>query len=145
ADALETGDEALALHAIDSFRELRDRQVELARLRGASVRVARHSAVWRAQRAPLVHENENAAHLDLLSGSCLMLARRSLEVRQSDRAALAEIVRDIAETVADLSPQLGDRAVRQAAADRVLAIARAMDDMEAEPGSNLGEAVSAAR
>jgi hypothetical protein len=34
--------------------------------------------MWRSQVTPVVRESENAGHLDLLGGSCLMLARTAL-------------------------------------------------------------------
>ena len=92
AQALE-GDEALADEAIGSQRELRDHLSELARMRRASTRVARHSLVWRGQIAPLVRENEDAGYLDLLGGSCLLLTRTSLGAGEEDRRQLAPCVR----------------------------------------------------
>ena len=61
-----------------SLRDLRDRMAELSRTRRASSRVVRHSLLWRTMRKPVVREGENAGHLDLLDGSCLMLTRTAL-------------------------------------------------------------------
>ncbi len=83
------GDEALAERAVGSQRELRDQLAELARMRRASVRVARHSLIWRGQIAPLVRESEDAGHLDLLGGSSLLLSRTSLGAHDEDRRLLA--------------------------------------------------------
>jgi len=78
ARALERDDDELAERALEELRGLRDRLAELARVRGAGSRVARRSAVWRSQRAPVVQESENAGHLDLLAGSSQSFARAAL-------------------------------------------------------------------
>jgi len=148
ARALE-GDEALIDRAIGSQRELRDHLSELARIRRASTRVARHSVAWRGQIKPLVRENEDAGHLDLLGGSCLLLTRTSLETRElesrelesrelqtgeADKRRLASCVRAFSETLADLARNPGGRATRQRAVDRALDILHAMRDEQSEPG-----------
>lgn len=69
AQALENDDADLAARAVTSLRELRDGLAELSRLRRVGVRVARHSAIWRSQVAPVVRETEDAGHLDLLDGA----------------------------------------------------------------------------
>jgi uncharacterized membrane protein YgaE (UPF0421/DUF939 family) len=69
ARALEGDDDELAERALDRLRDLRDRRAELRRIRGASSRVARRSAVWQSQRGPVVRESENAGHLDLPASS----------------------------------------------------------------------------
>jgi hypothetical protein len=53
------------------LRTLRDRLSELVRTRAASGPVARRSAVWRSEIAPVVRETDHAGRLDLLGGSCL--------------------------------------------------------------------------
>ena len=75
AQSVQRDDPELADRALTRMRGLRDRLAELGRTRQASERVARRSAVWRSQRAPVVRERENAGHLDLLGGSCLLLVR----------------------------------------------------------------------
>jgi len=75
ARALEGDDDELADRAMSKLRDLRDRLAELSRTRRASSRVVRHSLRWRTRMAPVVRERENAGHLDLLGGSCLMLTR----------------------------------------------------------------------
>jgi hypothetical protein len=143
ARALE-GDEALIDRAIRSQRDLRDHLSELARIRRASTRVARHSVAWRRQIQPLVRENEDAGHLDLLGGSCLLLTRTSLETREEDQRRLAPCVRDFSETLADLARDPGDRTTRQRAVDRALGILRTMRDAQSEPGSELPRANASA-
>ncbi len=75
AKALEYDDDELAASAIANLRDLRDDLSELGRIRRASARVARRSLAWRSRLEPVVHEQENAGHLDLLGSSCLVLAR----------------------------------------------------------------------
>ena len=124
ARALEGDDDKLAGQALSSMRDLRDRLAEMSRMRRASRRVVRHSLAWRMRMAPVVRERENAGHLDLLGGSCLMLTRTTLAMNASDRQRLAPSVRELAGAVADLAKEPGDRPTRQQAADRALAIAR---------------------
>ena len=124
ADALERDDDERADEALTKLREMRDRLVELGRTRQASSRVSRRSAVWRSQRAPVVQETENAGYLDLLGGSCLMLARAALDADLNDRHALAPALRELGQALAGLALDPGDRLTRQAAVDRVLEVAR---------------------
>jgi uncharacterized membrane protein YgaE (UPF0421/DUF939 family) len=84
ARGLEDADENAAEAAINRLRALRDDLAELGRMRKASTRVARRTLVWRSQRAPVVHESENADHLDLLGMSCLALARAAVNADPSD-------------------------------------------------------------
>jgi hypothetical protein len=144
AQALE-GNEAVAERAIDSQRELRDHLSELARMRRASARIARHSLVWRGQIAPLVRETEDAGYLDLLGGSCLMLTRTSLGAGEEQRRRLAPCIRALSETFADLAPRPGDRATRQRAVERSLEILHRMRSVDAEPDPGLTAALTAAR
>jgi hypothetical protein len=72
----------------------------------------------------VVREHENAGHLDLLGGSCLMLTRTMLAMNAPDRRRLAPSVRELAGAVADLAEKPGDRPTRQRAADRALALVR---------------------
>jgi uncharacterized membrane protein YgaE (UPF0421/DUF939 family) len=144
AGALE-GDEALAERAIESLRELRDHLSELSRIRRASARVARHSLAWRGQIAPLVRENEDAAYLDLLGASCLLLTRTSLEAGEADRLLFAPCVRAFSTTLAGVAEQPGDRATRQRAVDRSLEILREMRAVRPDPDPELAAALTSAR
>jgi hypothetical protein len=139
------GDEPLAERAIANQRELRDHLSELARVRRASTRVARHSLVWRSQIAPVVRENEDAGHLDLLGGSCLLLTRTSLGAKDEDRRQLATCVRALSTTLADLARQPGDRATRQRAVDGSLEVLRGMRSLRTQPDPDLTAALTAAR
>lgn len=124
ARALEHEDDNLDERALNCLRDLRDRLVELTRLRHASSRVARHSLVWRSHVTPVVREKESADHLDLLGGSCLMLTRASIATEPPDRPSLAPSVRELADVLGDLAKGLGGRQTRQRAVDRALDVAR---------------------
>lgn len=124
ARALEHDDDDLDERALNSMRDLRERLVELTRLRDASARVARHSLVWRSHVTPVVREKESADHLDLLGGSCLMLTRASIATAPTERRSLAPRVRELANVLRDLAKELGGRQTRQCAADRALDVAR---------------------
>lgn len=123
------GNSAVIERAVGSQRELRDRLSELARTRRTSARVARHSVTWRYQIQPLVRENEDAGHLDLLGGSCLLLTRTSLEANEPEQRCFAPCVRAFSQILADLARQPGDREVRQHAVDRSLDVLRTMREL----------------
>ena len=89
AQALEHDDDDVAEKAMNHLRTLRDRLSELGRTRAASGRVARRSAVWRSQIAPVVRETEDAGRLDLLGGSCLALVRAAMATDEACRRQLA--------------------------------------------------------
>ena len=145
ARALEQGDDELAEHAVVALRELPDDVRELRRTRRASARVARRTLVWRGHRDLVVRENENADHLDLLGGSCLMLARFAPSLTSPEREMLEPSVRDLADALAALARGLGDRATRQRAADRALEVANAVSGSDAPPGSALAVAITGVR
>lgn len=135
AQAVQRDDPELADRALTRMRGLRDRLAELGRTRQASERVARRSAVWRSQRAPVVRERENAGHLDLLGGSCLLLVRTASAAQPSERDRLAATVRELAGALDELANEPGDRGTRQRAADRALTVTRGLGD--ADPGDGL--------
>jgi uncharacterized membrane protein YgaE (UPF0421/DUF939 family) len=145
ARALEQVDDELATEAIVTLRELPDDMTELRRMRRASARVARRTLVWRAHRALVVRESENADHLDLLGSSCLMLARVAPSLNSSERHALEPSVRDLSEVVGTLARELGDRESRQRVADRALAAANALSGVDAPAGSTLAAAITCLR
>src|SRR3954468_15230465 len=126
ARALEGDDDDVAEQAMSQLRTLRDRLSELGRTRAASGRVARRSAVWRSQIAPVVRETEDAGRLDLLGGSCLWLTRAAMATDQASRRRLTLHVRELAEAIGELAADPGDRATRQTAADRALDVARGL-------------------
>jgi hypothetical protein len=134
ARALECDDDDVAEQAMSHLRTLRDRLSELGRTRAASGRVARRSAVWRSQMAPVVRETEDAGRLDLLGGSCLSLTRAAMATDRACRRRLAPHVREVADALGDLAVRPGDRSTRQQGADRALEVARrlAAGDMPSE-------------
>ena len=145
ANALGGDDDELAERAIAGLRDLRDDLSELGRVRRASTRVARRSLVWRSRLEPVVQEKENAGHLDLLGGSCLLLARTAASLSSGDRAKLAPSTLELAEALEDLAGGLGDQAVRQRAADRSLAVAGEISADGEPPDSDFAAAVMSAR
>jgi hypothetical protein len=147
AQAVERDDRELAGKAVDAFRDQRDDLAELARLRKASGRVARHSAIWRGRVQLAVRENENAGHLDLLSASCLLLAR-TVGSAPASFATLRASVERLAGALKEMAEDPGDRATRQDAADHALGVARELAESEGErtaESSDLAAAVLALR
>jgi hypothetical protein len=124
ARALQFDDDDVAEQAMSHLRTLRDRLGELGATRAASGRVARHSAIWRSQIAPVVSETEDAGRLDLLGSSCLALTRAAIATDPVSRRRLAPLVRELADALANLAGEPGDRSARQQAADRALEVAR---------------------
>lgn len=122
--ALAGCDDEAARRALDTRRTLRDRLTQLTRIREVSIRVARHSVVWRRRIALVVREKENAGHLDLLGDSCLMLIRVGVETRGLGRGWLAPHLRELAGTLSDLSRDPGGLATRQGAVARQVRMAR---------------------
>jgi Fusaric acid resistance protein-like len=145
ARALEQDDDELATEAIVALRELPEDVTELRRMRRASGRVARRTLVWRAHRALVVRERENADHLDLLGSSCLILARVAPSLTPSERHALEPSVRGLSEVLGPLARELGDRETRQRAADRALDVANAVSRADAPAGSTLSVAITGVR
>ncbi len=133
--ALEDDNDDLAESAIDELRLLRDDLSELGRVRRASTRVARRSLIWRSRLDPVVQEKENAGHLDLLGSSCVVVARTAATLRSAERAELAAYVRELVRALRQLAGGLDDRAVRQHAADRGLAVAGEVATVGERPGS----------
>jgi hypothetical protein len=145
ADALAQDDNDLARLAIAALRELPEDVTELRRMTRAGSRVARRTLVWRAQRPLVVHETENADHLDLLGTSCLLLARSAASVSSADRAGLEARVRRLAGLLDDLARGLGSQSTRQRAADHALEIANQSVGAAAASGSPLAGAAMGIR
>jgi hypothetical protein len=139
------GDSALAEPAVGSLRELRDHLSELARMRRATTRTAKHSLVWRGQIAPLVRETEDAGHLDLLGGSCLMLTRTTLVTAEDEQRALAPCIDALSQVLGELAPTPGDRTARQDAVERALDFLRELRAIDSTPSPELTSALAAAR
>jgi hypothetical protein len=137
ARALERDDDDVAERAMTQLRTLRDGLAELGRTRAASGRVARRSAVWRSQIAPVVRETEDAGRLDLLGSSCLALTRTAMASDAAWRRRLAPRVAELADALGTVAGGPGERSTRQEAADRALEVARrlATGDPPSEPES----------
>jgi hypothetical protein len=151
--ALERDDDDLAERALAVLRDLPQRLIELSSMRHASSGVSRRS-VWRSRRALVVRESENADHLDLLAGSCVLLARVAPALSADERRALRPSVRELADVLATLPGELADRDVRQRAADRAFEVAGAAPipavrmaaiDIMVFAGVELDDAVEAVR
>jgi hypothetical protein len=145
ARALERDEEESNERALNSLRDLRAGLVELTRLRHASNRVVRHSLIWRSRIRSVVREKESADHLDLLGGSCLVLARAAIAVEPPERQTLAPSVRELAGVLGELAKELDDRQTRQRAADRALDIARQFVGNDAPSESALAAALISLR
>jgi uncharacterized membrane protein YgaE (UPF0421/DUF939 family) len=145
AGALEHDDDELAERAIAALRELPEDVTELRRMVRAGSRVARRTLVWRGRRPLVVHENEDAGHLDLLGSSCLLLARLALPLSSSERGVLKTSVRGLADVLDELAHDLGDHETRQRAADQALEVVNAVSGADAPAGSALAAAVTGVR
>jgi uncharacterized membrane protein YgaE (UPF0421/DUF939 family) len=145
ARSLAGDDREAADQAMKQLRDLRDRLAVLGKIRAASTRVARHSLAWRDHLKPAVHEQENAAQLDLLAVSCLTLTRTALATDPAEGRSLAETVREIADLLADLARSPGETSTRQSVVDRVPAVLRNLGGFESAPDPPLGPAVAAVR
>ncbi|MEW2354149.1 FUSC family protein [Spirillospora sp. NPDC029432] len=144
-DALERGDERLAERAMTELRAMRDGLADLARTRQASTSVIRYSIAWRFRTAPSARERENAGHLDLLGGSCLMLARTVLAAGPAERALLAPALNEITGILDALAADPGDQAARQRATERVLEVAGGLGDTGLETEAAGRDAAAALR
>ncbi|GGO78547.1 FUSC family protein [Nonomuraea cavernae] len=137
-DGAEAGDRAM-----NQLRDLIDRLAEVGKARHVSSMVTQYTVTWRVRAAPLVQERENAGYLDMLGGSCFMLARTALAADQDERLALAPSIASLAGILRDLSAGLGSRAERQHAADRALDAITALDAERLEAEASGRDAVAA--
>ena len=143
AGSLEHDDVERAEGALSKLRDAPDELAELRRVRRVGGGMARRSAVWRGQRAPVVRETENAAYLDLLWSSCVQLARAVHATSGSDRRPPASSIHELARVVGELAHAPGDRGVRQRAADCAVDVARRLVDGDAAGGGAATVAVRA--
>jgi hypothetical protein len=128
ARALEDDDEAD--RAFGALPHLGDQLAEVRRLRRASSRVVRHSIRWRSQRDSGARENVHAGHLELLAGSCVMLARMAAATPATQRRALEAGIRELADVPDDLAIAPGVPAVRQRAAARANDVAARLTEWQ---------------
>jgi hypothetical protein len=145
ARALDEDDDELAERAIAELRALPGEVVELRRTRRASARVARRTLAGRSRRAVVVRESENADHLDLLGASCLLFARLGASLNTEERRILARSARELADELAALAKDLGDRETRQRAAERAFDVAVGVTGSDARRDSALAAGVFAVR
>jgi hypothetical protein len=124
ARGLQANDAATGGDAVSDLRALRDQLGELARLRRASPRVARHSAIWRSRETPAVEESEHADNLDLLSSTCVLLSRAALRTSPESQRWLAPRVETLAGVLQEMAGDPGNREKRQRAADTALDVTR---------------------
>ncbi|MFI0350802.1 aromatic acid exporter family protein [Actinomadura sp. 9N407] len=145
ARALREDDDRLGEQAMASLRDLRDRLADLAQMRKVSARVIRYSVAWRFRSAQSERERESAGHLDLLGGSCLMLARMALAAAARERELLAPAVRGVAAALHDLARDPGDHAARRRATERVLHLLTEFNGSDLESEASGRDAASALR
>jgi fusaric acid resistance family protein len=145
ASALGRDDPDMAARATDSLRAAPGRLADLARARKSSGQVMRWSPVWRRREGPVVQEEENAAQLDLLAGSCLMLTRAALALDRPAPPELIAAVGDLAAALETVAGALGNREARQRTADRALEVARRGPDAGLADPAELGFAWMAVR
>ncbi|CAL9329681.1 hypothetical protein SUDANB70_00050 [Streptomyces sp. enrichment culture] len=121
ASAIARDDDGLARQAVGELRRGLDHLQDLRRAGRTNTRVTRR-VLARGSKV-VVRERENAEHLDLLGASCLLLARLLTSADAGTRSRLEQPVRGLADVIEALAGGLGDRAVRQRAADRSLELA----------------------
>jgi hypothetical protein len=126
AGAIERGtyEEELQVGLIRCMSGVREHLAEVGRAGPAGARVAGRSLIWRYRRPAVTRTNEEAAQVQLLGTSCLMLMRAAVSADLPGQGRLAQAVRELAGAITDLSADLGSRTVRQRAVDRAVAVAR---------------------
>jgi hypothetical protein len=103
---------------------VREDLAEVGRAGPAGARVAGHSLIWRYRRAAAAWTNQEAAQIQLLGASCLMLMRTAVSADLPGQDRLAQAVRELAAAITDLSTDLGSHQIRQRAVDRAFTVAR---------------------
>jgi hypothetical protein len=126
AEAIERGayDEELHAGLIRCMSGVREHLAEVGRAGPAGARVAGHSLIWHYRRPAVRRTTEEAAQVQLLGASCLMLMRTAASADLPGQVGLAQAVRELAGAITDLSADLGSRPVRQRAVDRAFTVAR---------------------
>jgi uncharacterized membrane protein YgaE (UPF0421/DUF939 family) len=142
ANALERGDEALAARARSFLREMPGRLVDLTHARVGGSRIVRWSPLRRRQRSVL-DDGGDAARLQLLAGSCLMLTRSVLELDRRAAGGLAPAIHDLAASLDSAADGLLDPDARRRAATDARALASRDPGGEATGSSELGFAWTA--
>ncbi|OEJ28834.1 hypothetical protein BGM19_01740 [Streptomyces agglomeratus] len=126
AEAIGRGRDDEELHAglIGCMSGVREHLAEVGRAGPAGARVAGHSLIWRYRRPAAAWTNQEAAQIQLLGASCLMLMRTAVSADLPGQDRLAQAVRELAGAITDLSADLGSHRIRQRAVDRAFAVAR---------------------
>jgi hypothetical protein len=126
--ALCEDDDGLREEALTRLRDQRDRLAELGGMAEAAISVPRHSLAWRSRRTVTVREREKAVRLDLLSGSCVLVARTGFAAGPGQRRVLLPAVLDLSVIVRDMSDDPGDHARLRRAAERAVVLGERADD-----------------
>ncbi|WP_047868139.1 FUSC family protein [Nocardiopsis sp. RV163] len=121
-------DEDPSLWTVDRLGALSRPMADLSRARENSHRAVRWSRARWTDPEPLRYEDERIDRLIILGESCLSLARTTAATETGERRRLAPVVCEMASVLDVLAEGLGDRAARQRAVDRVLALVGPFDD-----------------
>lgn len=133
AEAIERGayDEDLHAGLIRCMSGVREHLAEVGRAGPAGARVAGHSLIWWYRRPAAAWTRQEAAQVQLLGASCLMLMRTAVSAGLPGQGRLAQAVRELAGAVTDLSTDLGSHRIRQRAVDRAFTVARRIGETPA--------------
>ncbi|PDP84523.1 FUSC family protein [Glycomyces fuscus] len=121
-------DEDPSRWTVDRLGALSRPMADLSRARENSHRAVRWSSARWTDPEPLRYEDERIDRLIILGESCLSLARTAASMDTAERRRLAPVVCEMAAVLDVLAGDLGDRAARQRAVDRVLGLVRPFDD-----------------
>lgn len=124
ARAVGDQDQELAECALAKLRDLPDRMSELRRTVRAAAAVTRRSLLWQGRRAAVSSEAASAKHLDLLAGSCLLLARMATIADDGSSGMLAEQTQQLADLLGALALAPADPVVQHRVQGAVLRLAR---------------------
>ncbi|WP_150252463.1 FUSC family protein [Nocardiopsis deserti] len=126
-------DEDPSLWTVDRLGALSRPMADLSRARENSHRAVRWSSARWTDPEPLRYEDERIDRLIILGESCLSLARTTAATETDERRRLAPVVCEMASVLDVLAADLGDRAARQRAVDRVLALVGPFDEAADDP------------
>jgi len=133
AQSLRDRNTGLAEQALTKLRDLPAQLSELARIVRVGAAVARHSLLWQRRRAAVTAETVHARQLDLLGGSCLLLARAATTAEDGGRGELAEQAQKLADLLAALAADPADPLVQHSVRAGALQFAGQQDASVAWP------------
>ncbi|MFC7220745.1 aromatic acid exporter family protein [Streptomyces polyrhachis] len=107
----------------EQLRPVYEELVMLGAARDNILSAVRHVPFWWGQREPVQRESNAARDLDLLSNSCLTLARAAMDTTSEHRGRLAPEVRELSHVLRMLAAAPDSRSVRRHAARRALKVA----------------------